>query len=638
MLVSYRWLQTYFEKKLPAPEKLAEILTFSFAEIEGCEKKGGDTIFDTKVLPDRACYALSHRGIAYEIAAITGLPKKEMQWPQPEITKVRPLNIRVEAPDLCPRYMARRIENITQKELSWVKEHLEALGQRSINPVVDGANLVMFDMGQPLHAFDADKVEGGIVVRLARKGEKFTTLDNHEIILDESILVIADHASPLALAGIKGGEKAEVTSATKNLILEAASFNASYIRKASERLGIKTDASKRYENRIAPSQCEVGMRDFTAYLFEMDKNLSAGDVVDIYSDVPQNIGIATTAERVSKKLGVPVSEHEAIGILKRLQFGVERKGKELLLTPPLFRADLLIPEDVAEEVGRIIGYDKVPVKLPPKSDGPVEIPKSFYYEWKVREALVSAGFSEVMTSSFSEKGDIAIEKPLAADKAYARPNLRGNFQKALQANLLNAPLLGTDVVKMFEIGWVFPLSKGGTRVGEGGGFSGEHTSLALGVVGPKKKAAGVLETGLKAVTDALGREPKGEAREGVFETNLDETFSSLPEPKRWDISLSKVRSQTFKPFSSFPFIVRDIAIFVSSDTTPESVAKVIKEHAGTLVVRGPELFDEFSKGGRKSLAFRLVFQSFERTLSDEEVNKAMEKVYATLTEKGWEVR
>jgi phenylalanyl-tRNA synthetase beta chain len=185
MLVSYKWLQSYFEEKLPVPEKLSDVLTFLAFEVEGIEKKGDDTIFDLKVLPDRACYALSHRGMAYEISAATGFKRKIFAWPQPTVSKTRPLEVKVEAPELCSRYVARVIENVTTKSLPWVKEHLEAVGQRSINPIVDGANIVMFDMGQPLHAFDADKVEGGIVVRMARKGEKITTLDNREVILDE---------------------------------------------------------------------------------------------------------------------------------------------------------------------------------------------------------------------------------------------------------------------------------------------------------------------------------------------------------------------------------------------------------------------------------------------------------------------
>ncbi|MBI2476027.1 MAG: phenylalanine--tRNA ligase subunit beta [Candidatus Taylorbacteria bacterium] len=638
MFISYKWLQGYFEEKLPEPERLAELLTFSFAEVESIQYADGrgydrtqinadeDVIFDIKVLPDRACYALSHRGVAYEVAALTGFPKKQMEWPQPEIAKDLPeLDVRVEEPEPCPRYMARRIRNISPKANPWTKEHLDAIGQRSINPIVDGANIVMFDMGQPLHAFDADKVEGGIVVRMARKGEKITTLDNKEVNLSDSILVIADHKGPLAIAGIKGGKKAEVTSQTKNLILESASFNASYIRKASERLGIKTDASKRYENRISPEQAAIGMNDFTAYLFETDKNLSAGKITDVrYSNILENVGISVTPGFLAEKIGLKLSEEEIEEVLKRLQIGVEKKEGEWMLTPPFFRLDLTIPEDIAEEVGRIVGYEKIPAVLPPKSAGAVLIPKSFYYEWKIREILVRAGFSEVMTSSFSAHGDVAIEKPLAEDKQYARPNLRDGEAAALKTNALNAPLFGGEAVKIFEIGRVFPES-------------GEVTALAIGVAGAKDKTTQGLSSAVALLSKSLGVPLKGESKEGIFECDLDAVFAKLPEPKSWDISVAALENEKFKPFPPYPFIVRDIAFFVPAGAEPEKVHKLILKEAGKFVVRSWR-FDRFEKDGEISYAFRLVFQSPERTLTDEEVNKVMDHVSSSLETIGCIIR
>ncbi len=626
MKISYKRLQSYFEEKLPEPAKLAELLTFSFSEVEGMEKVGEDTVFDIKVLPDRACYALSHRGVAYEVAAITGFAKKEIDRPQPEIKKVRPLLVRVEAPDLCPRYMARLVWNVTQKEFPWVKEHLEAVGQRSINPVVDGANLVMFDMGQPLHAFDADKVKGAITVRRARKGEKLTALDNREVVLDESVLVIADDEAPLALAGIKGGKKAEVTATTKNLILEAASFDASYIRKTSERLGIKTDASKRFENRFSPELAGKGIDDFTAYLFEMDKNLSAGEMVDErHSYILQNVGMSVTAEYVSRKLGLPVSEAAMLDIFKRLEIAVEKKGKEFILTPPVFRADLSTPEDVVEEIGRIVGYDKIPAELPPKQLGETSVPKSFYYEWKIREFLVGAGFSEVMTTSFSEQGSVAILKPLAADKSFARPDLRGSFAEALKMNSLNAPLFGTDETRIFEIGHVFS-------------GNGEYAALALGFVGPKKKTTTLAEV-VKMLGEKLGVTFSGETRNGVFECNLDSVFTKLPELQKLDVTIPSAKAAKFQTFSPYPFIVRDISMWISD--TDEARGELIMSIFPTLsegLLQHVILFDQYKKDGKNSLAFRLVFQSFEKTLTDGEVNSIMEKIYAAIKGKGWEVR
>ena len=656
MKISYKWLQSYFEEKLPEPEKLAERITFSFAEIEGIEKKGettpvsedggtpfdkGDTILDIKVLPDRACYALSHRGVAYEVSAITGLKKKEVEYPAPEVKKVaRELSVRVDAPELCQRYMARVVENVTQKEMSWVREHLEAVGQRSINPIVDGANIVMFDMGQPLHAFDADKVEGGIIVRRAKRGEKITTLDNREVALDESVLIIADEKSPLAIAGIKGGKKAEVTASTNNLILESASFNASYIRKTSERLGIRTDASKRYENKYSPMFASKGLDDFSAYLFEMDKNALFGEISDWYPNQVQERKISISPDYIAKKLGTELTSDFIEEVLGRLLIKVEKKGSEWVLTPPVWRADLVIPEDISEEVGRIIGYDKIPAVIPLRKEGArsgegggCEIPKSFYWEWKIRECLVTAGFSEVMTSSFSPIGDIEIEKPLADDKKYARNELWYNFHNSLQANLKNVPLFGSGDTKQFEIGRIFTKK-------------GELTSLILGYVpskrGKKDEVKSHLSRTVNQLKVSLGVPPftplEEKYVENTLECNLDLLFEKLPELKRWDISIPFAQNEKFAPFSVYPFIVRDVALFIPSETTPESVGKIIKENAGSLVVRGPELFDEFTKDAKKSLAFRLVFQSFDRTLSDDEVNKIMEKVYTALTGHGWKIR
>lgn len=625
MKISYKWLQSYFEEKLPAPEALAERITFSFAEIEGVEKKGDDTILDIKVLPDRACYALSHRGVAYEVSAITGLKKKEVEYPAPEVKKTRPLSVRVEAMELCQRYMAQVVENVSQKEMSWVKGHLEAVGQRSINPIVDGANVVMFDRGQPLHAFDADKVEGDIIVRRARKGEKITTLDNRNVDLDKSILIIADEKGPLAIAGIKGGKKAEVTAETKSLILESASFNASYIRKTSEKLGIRTDASKRYENKFSPSFADKGMADFSAYLFEMDKNASFGEIEDVYLSPVQERSISITPEYIGQKLGVKLLAEKAREILERLLIKVSDNGSGWVLTPPVWRADLVIPEDIAEEVGRIYGYDNIFATLPSVSKETIEIPRQFYFENRIRSFLVSLGFSEVMTSSFGEAGYHEIEKPLAKDKAFARASLREGFTKSLSANTLLIPLLGVDSIRQFEIGTVFTKD-------------GEYTALAIGAGGEKKKVKGVLEETLKTLEAELGAPLLGEEKDNVYECSLTKAIEKLPEPTLWDITIPESSHATFETFSPYPFIVRDVALFVSSDTSFDTVASVIRENAGTSVVRGPSLFDEFEKEGRKSLAFRIVFQASDRTLTDEEVNATMKTVYDAALERGWTVR
>ncbi len=660
MLVSYNWLRAYFQKSLPMVEELAEILTFLAFEVEGItytSNEGDDdenAIFDVKVLPDRACYALSHRGIAYEVAAITGFPRITYSPPQPVIKKVKALDVRVETPEFCSRYIARVVENITPSPKVWVKAYLKAISQRFINPIVDGANITMFDMGQPLHVFDADKVEGGLVVRLARTGEKIVTLDNREIVLDKRVLVIADSKAPLAIAGIKGGKKAEVTASTKNLILESANFNALYIRETSERLGIRTDASKRFENRLSPELAITGMNDFTAHLFEMDKNISAGEIFDWYPKPLPVHKITVSAKEISKILGIDLSTTEISELVSRFEIIHSQSGDNLILTIPSFRLDLTIPEDIAEEVGRLVGYDKIPATLPAKGKVALTVPKQFYWEWKIREFLVSEGFSEVMTSSFAEQGEVEIEHPLAEDKSFLREHLSKSMEMTLKLNLVNLPLLGIQRVKVFEIGKVF-VKEGEPAAAKA--LSGEHTSLCIGIAQPKGFRGGKVNDEIRVVRDkliaALGvsiqtactiddtggiillfGKPIGEINrvDGILELNLDSLIAVLRDPNKWDVSIERTRGATYALISQFPFIVRDIAFFISSDVVPEDAHCVIEKEAGSLA-RRVSMFDQFEKNGKMSLAFRIVFQADDRTLTDEEANKIMEKISSALAKK-----
>ncbi|MDP3996094.1 MAG: phenylalanine--tRNA ligase subunit beta [bacterium] len=657
MLISYNWLQNYFDEKLPEPQKLAEILTFSAFEIEGItplsppskrgegEGSAGDTVLDVKVLPDRACYALSHRGVAYEVSAITGLKQKEMRWPQPEISEVRPLEVKVEAPQFCNRYTARVIEGVKQKEQPWVKGHLEAIGQRSINPIVDGANIVMFDMGQPLHAFDADKVKGGITVRMARGDEKITTLDNKEINLNDSILVIADDEGPLALAGIKGGKKAEVTNETKNIILESANFDASYIRKTSEKLGIKTDSSKRFENNLTPEFAGRGMADFSTYLYEMDKGIKVGEIFDSRPADSETKSGKCKVEMafLEVKLGVFISPKEVEDIFARLELKFEKEGNGWIVSPPVFRRDLIIAEDIAEEVARLYGYEKVPESLPPSAKAK-ENNRFFAAKMLAKKVLTNQGFSEIYGYTFKPEGDLEIAKPLSADKAFLRTELFGGLKEALSKNLEHV-LLDAEPVALFELGDVFTVE-------------GEKTFLAVGIKYKKKKfnkSQEVIAHALGNVFQTVGIYEKwndfvtSKTHETMTKIEEDETgmlvemdFGKLFElsDKNWPIEIPdfKISEGGYKPISAYPRIVRDVALFVPSDCTAEEVSAVIKDNATNLLSEGPVIFDQFEKNGKKSLAFRFAFQAFDRTLSDDEVNKVVEKIHLSLQKRGWEVR
>jgi len=249
MLISYKWLKSYVPD-LPEPDKLVDVFTFHLCEVEGVEKKEDDTIFDLNILPDRAHDLLSYRGIAKDLAGILNIEYKNIEYKirAGEATK---LSIKVESKN-CRRYMARIIRKIKiLPSPDWMKNYLLSMNQRSINNLVDATNIVMFDRGNPIHVFDLDKVEGSIIIRQAKEGEKMTTLDNKEVKLSPLNMVIADEKNILALSGIKGGKVAEVTEDTKNIIIEVANFDPTNIRKTSKEINIYTDAVKRFENDLS---------------------------------------------------------------------------------------------------------------------------------------------------------------------------------------------------------------------------------------------------------------------------------------------------------------------------------------------------------------------------------------------------
>ena len=307
-------------------------------EVESVEKTGGDYILDIDVLPNRAHDCLSHNGVAKEVSAILNLNflsrafiDKTLKDPAASSTGKKfssksLANVSVKESELCPRYIGRIVEGVkVGSSPKWMRERLEAIGQKSINNIVDATNYVMFETGQPLHAFDADKVEGGIVVRKAKDGEKITTLDGQEIKLDGNVLIIADEESPLAIAGIKGGKKAEIGEKTKNIILEAANFEPVNIRKTSRKIGIRTESSLRFENEITPKLAEKGMKRATELLGDLvSKSVKVGAETDIYPKKANGYNLGVHPKDVSRLLGIEIDEKEIIGILERLDFGVKK--------------------------------------------------------------------------------------------------------------------------------------------------------------------------------------------------------------------------------------------------------------------------------------------------------------------------
>lgn len=617
MLVSYNWLQSYFEKEIPKPEELVELLSIRAFEIESLEKIKDDFVIDVDVLPNRAHDCLSHDGLAREISVITKIPLK----PKKEFSSGEggETNLKIEIQSSgCNRYIGKIIKNIKVKESpDWLKEKLEILNQKTINNIVDSTNYVMLKTGQPLHAFDLDKVEGGIIVRLAKEGEKMITLDGKEIELTSEDLIIADGEGVLALAGIKGGKKAEIDENTKNIILESAHFDPVSVRKSSRRHGIFTDSSKRFENEPSPEMTFIAMQQVADLISGLSDSTSVEKEVDETDwDFKPKI-IDLNILDIEPILGISVEKEEVVRILENLGFVINSGSQILSLQVPFYRLDVKNKEDVIEEIGRIYGYEKIPAKLPSKTEVSKQN-KEFNYITKIRNKFIEKGFSEVYTYSFTNKGEVEVDNAIASDKNFLRNSLKEGVLDSLNKNILNKDLLGLDKVRIFEVGRVF-------KDGE------EKISLCIGIekVGKKDNVSEELE---KVFREVLGKDVS------VGENVVWEEFLEIPDSvEDFDLKLSSVQKK-FEPISIYPFVVRDIAVWIPEETEREELLGVIKENAGDLLIKEPKLIDEYKKEGKVSLAHRLVFQSFEKTLTDKEVNEFMEKISSEIEKKGWQVR
>ncbi len=673
MKVSHKWLQTYFKKPLPSSDEIAKLLTFHIFEVEGIEKKSGDDVLDVKVLPDRAGYCLSHEGIARELSALVS--NNEFVPRDPGVldssSDVSPVSVSIEAKDACDRYLALPILGITSRQTpEWLRRDLEAVGQRSINFLVDLANFVMLDIGQPLHVFDALKVSGNLSVRKANEGEKITTLDNKEVALDTSITIIADDKSPLAIAGIKGGKVAETTEHSTHVIVEAAHFNPTLVRKTSARIGIKNDSSKRFENGVSRAIPDVALRHFAALLKKEDPEAIVGSVASAGEADVSERKIEVKPNFIAEKLGLPaqagvdISADEIIHILTRGSIPARREGEVIAVYPPHYRSDLNIPEDVVDEVGRLYGYENIEPVLP-KVTVPIEPNLDISWRNVVKNFLTSQGYSEIYTYSLKDKGEIEIANPLAADKSFYRSDLQSAMGEKLKDNLYYADLLGLNKIKLFEFGRVYKNGR-------------EYMSLSVGVAYKKAGKGERVNDEIKQIRDELFAELGSKIEilctvddtggiiskngksigvtnsiDGVMEVDFDALIEGLGEtslpanavlPSKPACAGRGESRSMYKPFSPYPFIVRDVALFTPSDIKPEDVFDVIQKHATDLMVRH-ELFDVFEKKNKEtgeiekvSYGYRLVFQSYEKTLTDEEINKVMDRVYGALKGKGWEIR
>ena len=637
-----------------------------------------DELLEIEINPNRPD-CLSVVGVARELSALTGAPFRPpaIAVKEGDETAASLVQVRIDAPDLCRRFTARVITGVrVGPSPAWLQARLRAVGLRPISNVVDVTNYVLWELGHPLHAFDYDAVTAHtIVVRRARPGEHFTTLDGQERVLDDSMLTIADPKRAIGLAGVMGGASSEVTDATSRVLLESAWFDPGSIRRTSRALGLRTDAAYRFE-RGADIEGLADASDRAAQLIaELAGGTVARGLVDVYPTPRRRVRVGLRMARIRRLLGIAPSRAEAARILTGLGLGVVERDEDLEVEIPSFRRDLAIEDDLVEEVVRIWGYDKIPSTLPGGAIRLVQLPASLRQAEALRRALVGAGLSEIITYTFSDPAYEEVLRSAGSERSLVLLNPLSRDASLLRYNPLEGVLgvLATNLrkqqssVQLFEITKVFEPAPGlpnesrwlaialtGVRTptawwASGGGESArvervdvydakglaEHALDALGV--PMPEARPMLVGGVKGfepdcrgalvtpsgVTVAEFGEVAAELR-ALYDIGapvfaallpLDEILRLTPPPLR------------YRPLPRYPAVQRDLAFVVGAlrTVTAAEIEAGIREEAGPLL-RQLTLFDVFIfDDGRRNLGWRLTFQAEDRTLTDDEVNAIQER-------------
>ena len=642
-----------------------------------------DYIFDISITANRPdCQSVL--GIAREVAAALG---KELKMPATDYTAssyVFPdLDITVEAPDLCPRYLGHGVRNITVGESPrWMKRHLALCGLRSISNVVDITNYVLLEIGQPMHAFDMDQLqERRIIVRRARDGEKIQTLDEKEFTLTPENLVICDGNRPVALAGIMGGLNSEITVNTTQLLFEAAKFARDNVRKTSRALGQSSDSSARFEKGISEYITELGMARALHLIQELDCGEITSSAFDCSAGAPrEGKRFRASLKRINDILGIEVPPEEVLRILKNLQFEVRQDGDQLDVTAPRYREDIEVGEpDLAEEVIREYGYEHViPTFLKAATVTSGGKTPAQQRREKVTRIMCGQGYHEICTLSFyadsdldflripadaPERNVLRIRNPISANLAIMRPLLAPSMMNIVVENLKK----GNNDGRIFELSNVY-------IPGEGGAFPDERPHLGFAAFGDQEDFFSVKGT-TEALAKALGLSfeytraadvpylhpgitarilCEGEeigcfgklANEVTGDLKLHKDAKSSHKIFLGEIDYEKMMSHAaasfrYKPLSAFPAVVRDLALTVAEETPCGDLMNEISRACP--LVGDVELFDiyrgEQIGEGRKSMAFKIRFEPEDKALQPEEIDRYIKKILGNLKFKlGAEIR
>lgn len=632
-----------------------------------------DGVVDFEITPNRPD-CLSMIGMAREAAATFG---GELVYPKTDCNTLAEKStdyIQVEVKsDLCKRYTARVIKDVKIEQSPWwLQKKLIAAGMRPINNIVDITNFVMIEYGQPLHAFDIRSLAGGkIVVDVAEEGSKFTTLDGVERSLDDSMLMINDATGPVAVAGVMGGLDSEIKPDTETVVLESANFVGSSVRQTSKKLGLRTEASGRYEKGIDPNLCEEAADRVCALIDELGYGKVLEGSVDIYKSPEYPQVVSARVSRINKVLGTDLSREEMVAILESLEMKVQGTGDDMIVTAPTVRQDILKEVDFVEEIARMYGYDNLPNTLP-KLDVKAENSLSWETRRKLRDLLCAMGADEIQTFSFInqkifdacrideeswERDTVDIINPMGEDTAAMRTILTPGMLEVLARNYNRS----VEGVRAFEIGKVF--SKNYIQPE---GLPDESFDLSLGVYG-KDESFFTLKGMIECMFDMMGIKDvsyiaeseygvyhpgrcarvvkvtdKGEEVElGIMgEVHPDVASNYGIGDKAYCgeffldrlIEFSSREIQYSKP-PKYPSTSRDIAMVVSESTPVAEIEKVIKE-AGTEILRSVKLFDIYRGiqvgAGKKSVAYSLTYRHDDRTLTDVETEEAHAKVVEAL--------
>jgi len=658
MKVPIDWLRELVSFRAGA-DQLAEMLSMGGLETQVLPEE----VLEVDILPNRAD-AWSVRGIAREISALTRFKMKPVKFKLKESAEKVSTAVKIEVrdKDLCPRYMARVIQNVKVGESTeWLKKKLEKAGIRSVNNIVDVTNCLLHEIGQPMHAFDASLIKDQfIIVRRANPEEKVVTLDGREHVLDSDVLVIADPEKVIAVAGVMGCANTEVSSMTKTVILESAYFNPVSIHRTSKTLKLRSESSIRFEHGVDWNAVEEALDRGAALIAELGRGEVVRGKVDVFAKQRKPKMVELRPDRVNQILGAEIPVGDMISVLTRLGFEVARKSKVMKVEIPLFRAmDIEREIDLIEEIARIWGFNRIETTMPNTAFAGKEVDKEDVLRNRVREIMVGCGLIEIQSYSmlgprdFENVGNppenaVKIANPLTVEESIMRTNVLPGLLKVAVHNQ-NRQI---EDVFIFEIGRVFSPSK--EKLPEekwvlGGFLTGspfmsaldkgevdyfyvkgvlENLFNGLGIDFPKVMETEnfLLQPGKAAVIEGIGifgalhpdiqRSCELAKPAFFFEVDLDALFKLIAEEKR------------YKPLPRFPSVSRDISMFVPSDLENQTIIELIKK-TGTTLVEDVFPFDKY----KDSVAYRVIYRNPERTLTEEEVNKKHQEIIQALISK-----